>query len=425
MDNRSKPSSVRWLVFGIIFILVVINMMDRICLSIAMPTIAKEFALSPTMQGLVLSSFFWAYALLQVPGGFLIDKYGPRKLVTASTLFWGVFQTIAGFSTGGLFLFATRLGLGAAEAPLFPAGGKLNSTWLSAKERGRGAVLMDSGGPLGVALGGIIIAYLIAAIGSWRIVFVLAGLFTIVFSYVAWKYLRDTPKEHSQVNQAELALIESQNIEANVINNATSQLSDKQQKVPVNSMIAIMFGRISWAMINFGLLTWGPSYLAHARGFNLKEIGSATFIIFISGALGSLCCGFLADFLVKKGYRQSAVLKVLLSFSGLVMVGAFLLLPTLSDPIIAILVLSIAAFFLMWGSLYWCFPALLAPKNKVGIVGGTMNMAGSIGGIIVSLLVGLIIQMTGNYDNVLLFFSSCAIVFVLGTVLIRFNYKNS
>ena len=149
MAQAEKATSVRWRIFGVVFLITLINLVDRISLSIAMPTIAKEFALSPAMQGLILSSFFWSYALLQIPGGWLIDRFGPRRVVAAATLLWGVFQTLLGVASGGISMLLLRVGLGAAEAPLFPAGSKLNALWLSRQERARGAVLMDAGSPLG------------------------------------------------------------------------------------------------------------------------------------------------------------------------------------------------------------------------------------------------------------------------------------
>lgn len=420
--SLQKASNIRWYVFAIIFLLVVVNLIDRISLSIAMPTIAKEFDLSPTSQGLILSSFFWAYALLQIPGGWLIDKYGPRKIVTGSTVLWGIFQTLAAFATGGISLLLTRFMLGAAEAPLFPSGGKLNASWLSSQERGRGAVIMDCGGPLGAALGGIIIAYMIASIGSWRIVFAIAGIATILLGFVSWKFLRDTPQEHSAVNQAELALITQSNNQQSAVN---SEPVSKGIGIPVSSLIAILSGRAAWAMMFFGLLTWGPSYLAQARGFDIKGIGNATFIIFLCGTFGSLCGGFLSDFLVKKGIAQRIALKTTLTISGVSTLIAFSLLPKMSDPIIAIVVLSVAAFFLMWGSLYWSFPALLAPKSKVGLVGGIMNMAGSVGGILVPILVGFILSQTNkNYDYVLMFFAACSAIYILGTLSIKLSNQN-
>ncbi|HJF74896.1 MFS transporter [Gallibacterium anatis] len=419
-----KASNVRWTVFGIIFLLVVVNLIDRISLSIAMPTIAKEFDLSPTMQGIILSSFFWAYALLQIPGGWLIDKYGPRKMITGSTVLWGIFQTLAAFSTGGISLLLSRFMLGAGEAPLFPAGGKLNATWLSSKERGRGAVIMDCGGPLGAALGGIIIAYMLALLDSWRLVFGIIGVITVLLGIINWKYLRDTPQEHKDVNEKELDIIfeGKKNEQLNIA--STDKVISSGLGVSVSSLIAILFGRAAWAMMFFGLLTWGPSYLAQARGFDIKGVGNATFIIFLSGSIGSICGGFLSDFLVKRGLAQRLAVKGILVISGLSTLIAFSCLPNMNDPIIAIGTLSIAAFFLMWGSLYWSFPALLAPKNKVGLIGGIMNMAGSIGGITVPILVGYILQISNDFNNVLIFFAGCSVIYILGTLSIQLSKNN-
>ncbi|OBW90839.1 major facilitator transporter [Gallibacterium salpingitidis] len=421
---EQKASNVRWIVFGIIFLLVVVNLIDRISLSIAIPTIAKEFDLSPTMQGVILSSFFWAYALLQIPGGWLVDKYGPRKMITGSTLLWGIFQTLAAFSTGGISLLFSRFMLGAGEAPLFPAGGKLNATWLSSKERGRGAVIMDCGGPLGAALGGIIIAYMIAILGSWRLVFGIIGVLTVLLGIVTWKYLRDNPQEHKSVNEKELHIIleekNNEQEEANSVNESTAT----GLGIAIRSLVAILFGRAAWAMMFFGLLTWGPSYLAQARGFDIKGVGNATFIIFLCGSIGSLCGGFFSDSLIKRGIPQRLAVKGVLMVSGLSTLIAFSCLPSMNDPVIAIITLSIAAFFLMWGSLYWSFPALLAPKNKVGLIGGIMNMAGSIGGITVPILVGYILQMSNDYNNVLVFFAGCSVVYILGTLAIQLSKNN-
>ncbi|UUW73207.1 MFS transporter [Pseudomonas oryzihabitans] len=415
-----QASRVRWRIFAIIFGLTVINLVDRVSLSIAMPTIAHEFQLTPAIQGLILSSFFWAYALLQIPGGWLIDRYGPRRVIGWSTGLWGVFQTLAAFATGGLSLIFARVALGAAEAPLFPAGGKLNSLWLASSERGRGAVLMDCGGPLGVALGGLLIAYLIAVFGSWRTAFFIAGIATLAMAWLAWRYLRDDPATHPGVNAAELARIN----EGRTTSVAqAAKAGARGLGIARRSLAGILIGRASWAMVFFGLLTWGPSYLAQARGFDIKGIGAATFVIFLCGAVGSLVGGFLCDLLVRKGVRRGLAAKGLLSCSGLVAFVAFLLLPHLTDPYAAVALLSLTAFFLMWGSLYWSFPALLAAPARVGLIGGVMNLAGSLGGIAVPILVGLLLQHLGGYPAVLGFFALCSGLFIIGTLLIALDQR--
>jgi ACS family D-galactonate transporter-like MFS transporter len=407
-----RASSVRWRIFGIVFVLVVVNFIDRVTLSIAMPTIATEFAMEPAMQGLALSAFFWSYALLQVPGGWLIDRWGPRALITGATIGWGFFQAVAGVATGAISLLVSRVGLGAAEAPLFPAGAKLNSTWLSPKERGRGAVLVDCGAPLGAAFGGVIIAWLILAFDSWRTAFVVAGLATMLLGALAWWYLRDDPADHPSVNAGELATIRATTAAVHAA--GPSSMSK-------GSFFAILLGRMSWAMINFGLITWGPSYLAQARGFDLKQMGGATFVIFLAGAAGSLTSGFLVDRLLAHGLSRGAVYKWALGLSGFGLMLAFLALPHVVDPGAAVALLSATLFLLWFGSLYWSLPATLAPKDRVGIIGGAMNFAGSASGIAVPIIAGLILQATGAYLMVLYFFAACAALYVAGTLLIDFE----
>src|SRR5215469_8797240 len=415
MAGIVTASAVRWRIFAIIFVLVVINLIDRVTLSIAMPTISKEFLLEPAIQGLVLSAFFWSYAVLQIPGGWLIHRFGPRALITGATVGWGFFQAIAGVATGGISLLISRIGLGAAEAPLFPAGAKLNSIWLSPKERGRGAVLVDSGAPLGAAFGGAIISWLILSLGSWRSAFVVAGLATIVLGALSWWYLRDNPADHPGVNAAELAKIKSSQSLA-----ATSQ-GEVSRSISPGSLAAILVGRMSWAMINFGLLTWGPSYLAQARGFDLKQMGGATFIMFFGGMFGSLASGFLVDKLQDRGMPRAVVYKSALGVTGLGVMLAFLALPQVADRIAAVALLSVTLFLLYFGSLYWSLPAILAPKDKVGVVGGVMNFAGSSSGIAVPIITGLILQATGAYLMVLYFFAACAALYVAGSLLIDFR----
>lgn len=413
--QAETASTVRWRIFGIIFVLVVINLIDRVTIAIAMPTISKEFALEPAMQGLVLSAFFWSYAVLQIPGGWLIDRLGPRALITGATLGWGFFQAIAGMATGGVSLLISRIGLGAAEAPLFPAGAKLNSSWLSPRERGRGAVLVDSGAPLGAALGGAIIAWLILTLGSWRSAFVVAGAATMALGALAYWYLRDDPASHSGVNEAELAAIRAQAAAARPAAIASTG------SISAQSLTAILVGRMSWAMINFGLLTWGPSYLAQARGFDLKQMGGATFVIFLAGMFGSLASGFLVDRLQDRGMRQAVVYKSTLGITGIAVMLSFVALPEVADPVAAVALLSATLFFLYFGSLYWSLPAILAPKDKVGVVGGTMNFAGSASGIAVPIITGYILQITGAYLVALYFFAACAALYVLGSLLIDFR----
>src|ERR1051326_1042537 len=197
-------TTVRWRLFLLILAIVSINYVDRASLSVAMPAISKEFGIDAAAQGIILSSFFWTYAFMQIPGGWLADRDRPRSILAAATVLWGAFQALAALATGWGVLLLARLGLGVAEGPVFPASGKLNAVWLPAGERGRGAVLIDGGAPLGTALGGLIIAFLIDVFGSWRTAFVVAGFGTIAMGLFAYWYIRDSPREQPSANEAEV-----------------------------------------------------------------------------------------------------------------------------------------------------------------------------------------------------------------------------
>ncbi|PBD27153.1 MFS transporter [Pseudomonas aeruginosa] len=245
-----------------------------------------------------------------------------------------------------------------------------------------------------------------------------AGIATLAMAWLAWHYLRDDPAEHPGVNAAELDRINADR--TTPLAEADCQAGGRLG-IAGRSLVGIVLGRASWAMVFFGLLTWGPSYLAQARGFDIKGIGAATFVIFLCGAVGSLVGGFLCDLLIRKGVRRGLAAKGLLTVSGLAALVAFLLLPSLEDAYAAVTLLALTAFFLMWGSLYWSFPALLAAPARVGLVGGVMNMAGSLGGIAVPILVGLLLQHLGGYAAVLGFFALCSAAFIAGTLLISLD----
>lgn len=421
--EKFQPTKVRWKIFGVIVALVVVNFIDRTALSIAMPSVSKSFMLSPAMSGIILSSFFWAYGIAQIPAGWFIDRFGPRKVVSFSTFFWGVFQTAAAIATGGLFLIITRIGLGFAESPMFPSGAKLNATWLAKTERGRGAVIVDCGAPLGAAIGGFLMAWLIIHLNSWRIAFLVVGLITVVFSFIAWFYLRDNPENHSGVNEQELSHIQN----SKFVDSVSAKIDSGADKLKIwsRSFVAILVGRFGWAMVNFGLLTWGPSYFEQSQGFNLKQMGFATFAIFFAGMGGSLVGGFGADFLISRGLKRGAVYKFMLCLSGAVAVVGFLLLPHIVNPVVAVLVLSIVLFFLYWGSLYWSLPPIFAPKSKVGQFGSAMNFVGSVGGILVPILVGLILQKTKTYFYVMDFFAACAAMYAIANLVIDFRKEQN
>lgn len=422
-DSILQPSKVRWKIFLMMLFLISINYIDRASLSVAMPLIAKEFDIGPALQGLLLSSFFWTYALMQIPGGMLADRYGPRVVIAGATLGWGFFQAIAAICTGWVPLLLTRLGLGAAEAPIYPAGGKLNGIWMTQNERGRGATLLDGGAPLGAALGAILISALIAILGSWRLSFVIAGAGTVVAGLFAWSYIRNHPREHPGVNEAEATYIEASQAQdaANEPQGASGRLLDFLR---FRSVWGMFFGWMCFNALFYGLLTWMPNYLSKVHGFDIKQMGGAVFIMFFSGFVGEMFGGWLADKWKASGASTTKVLRTLFGISSVIATIAIYTVSQITDPVAVVVLLSVTLFFLRWCGLFWCVPSILGRRAHVGFLGGTMNLGGNVAGIGVPIVVGLIVQATGSYFLALMLFAAAgAGLFICSTLLIDYSKK--
>lgn len=415
-------STVRWKIFLMMLFLIAINYIDRASLSVAMPLIAKEFDLSPTMQGLILSSFFWTYALMQVPGGMLADKYKPRIVIACATVFWGAFQAMAALCTSATTLLLTRLGLGAAEAPIYPAGGKLNAIWMTQNERGRGATLLDGGAPLGAALGAIIITWLIAALDSWRLAFVVAGVGTVIAGAVAWWYIRNAPRQHPGVNELEARYIE----EAQASEHRAEPANLSGRSLDFFKYRSVWCMAIGWMCFNtvfYGLLTWMPNYLNKVHGFDIKAMGGASFIIFFSGFVGELVGGWIADKWKEAGGRPNVVMRTLFGIAAVVATVSIFSVAYVTNATVVVALLSSTLFFLRWCGLFWCIPSILGTRDKIGFLGGVMNLGGNIGGICVPIIVGMIVQFTGSYFLALMFFAAAGVGLLLSSTAIDYEKK--
>ena len=420
--DTAKPTGVRWKIFLLMLFLISINYIDRASLSVAMPLISKEFDVDPALQGLILSSFFWTYALMQVPGGMLADRFKPRIVIASATIFWGAFQAIAAVATSWPMLLLTRLGLGAAEAPIYPAGGKLNAIWMTQTERGRGATLLDGGAPLGAALGSIVIAWLIAAFNSWRAAFLIAGVGTMLCGLLAWYYIRNSPRAHPSVNEAEARHIE----QAHALEDAATPASQGGSWMAYFRYRSVWCMCLGWMFFNttfYGLLTWMPTYLFKVHNFDIKTVGGASFIIFFSGFVGELVGGWIGDYWRSHGGGPNLVFRTLFGIAAIMATVSIFSVAYVTDPIAVVVLLSATLFFLRWCGMYWAIPSALAGREKSGFLGGCMNLGGNIAGVLTPLIVGFIVQATGSYFLALMFFACAGVALLICSSLIDYSRK--
>jgi MFS transporter, ACS family, D-galactonate transporter len=418
----ARRTGVRWRIFLLMLMLISINYVDRASLSVAMPRIAKEFSIEPAMQGFILSSFFITYALMQIPGGMLADRFKPRIVIAAATLGWGLFQALAAVSTNALVLVLTRLGLGAAEAPIFPAGGKLNAIWMTSHERARGATLLDGGAPLGAALGAAIIAGLIAEFDSWRMAFIIAGLGTMACGLLAWRYIRNRPSEHPSINEAEVEHIAEGHAREDAL--APKPGSGRLGGYfAYRSVWCMCLGWMSFNAVFYGLLTWMPTYLSAAQGLDIKQLGGSLFAMFFAGFVGELVGGQIADMWRARGGQPNTIFRTLFGVAAIVATLSIVGVACAHDTLLIVLLLSSTLFFLRWCGMYWAIPSILASRGASGFLGGCMNFAGNIAGVAVPLIVGAIVQATGSYFLALMFFAFAGVALFVCSSLIDYSRK--
>lgn len=425
-----KKTNARWVIFIMLAIICTINYIDRAVISVCMPQIQEELNFSPETIGAILSAFFWGYALMQIPCGWLVDRFKPGKMLLFGGLCWGVFQILTGLVSSSKIFMLIRALLGVTEAPLYPAGAKLQSIWLPVTERSRGSALVDVGSSLGNAFGAPLVALFILWLGGWREALIGIGILTAVVIAICSRKLMTTPDTNKDVNEAERAYIKealAEEWKENQKKGALSQVKVSLKEYFIHkSFWGMCFGFTCGNCIAYGLMTWGPMYLATVHHLDIKGLGGALFIIYGVSVLGGLLGGTITDALKRKFGKEkyNTIMHVNLLLIG-AFAGAAMLLLSQSDSIyMAIACITVALFFQKWsGCLYWTVPAALAQRENVGTVGGCMNCVGNLGGAIIPLVIGAIVGSTGSYFLAIVLFGCFGLGIGLFSLLIDFNKK--
>jgi ACS family D-galactonate transporter-like MFS transporter len=252
--------------------------------------------------------------------------------------------------------------------------------------------------------------------------FVIAGVGTILCGLWAWYYIRNSPREHPSVNEAEARYIE----QAHALEDAASTSSSGGSWMAYFRFRSVWCMCLGWFFFNvtfYGLLTWMPTYLFKVHNLDIKALGNTSFIIFFSGFIGELIGGWIGDRWRSSGGSPNLVFRTLFGIAAIMVTISIFLVAYTSDAIIVVVLLSSTLFFLRWCGMYWVIPAALAGREKAGFLGGCMNLGGNIAGILTPLIIGFIVQATGSYFLALMFFAAAGVALLICSNLIDYSRK--
>lgn len=389
-DEKTAKGKMRYAILTVLSVGIAINYIDRAAMSVAIPFMSSDLHLSSTDSGLLLSAFFWSYVLFQLPGGWLVDKFGPRITLAVSSLAWGFATALCGLSNSVSAFVGFRILLGAVEAPSYPASSSTVTRWFPRQERSFAAATFNNGSKIGGTLAIPIISFLIAAFG-WRMTFVISGSIAIVWAIGWYLWYRD-PRHHKKVSAAEVAFIEA-NQDA-----ATGAPMSIRALLRQRTVQAMMFGFFCVNFVSYFFFTWFPTYLVETFHLSLLKFGLLGMLPGIAAIIGGWFGGLLSDHLVRRGVSLTVARKIPLVFGmlGSAVIGLAAFSPTVTLALSALCFANFAA--TCASAALWALPSDVAPNRaNVATIGGIQNMAANMAGIISPILIGILMQFTHSF----------------------------
>jgi ACS family D-galactonate transporter-like MFS transporter len=386
-----------------------INYLDRTVLGIAAPFLTRDLGLDAAEMGLVFSAFSWSYAVLQIPGGIFLDRFGTRITYFIAASFWSAITALMGVVHSLEALLLTRIGVGVFEAPCFPANSRILAIWFPQHERARANGIYSFGQYVGLGFLSVPLFWLTQRLG-WRGLFFIVGGFGVLFSILWWMLYRN-PADSRTANAEEIAYIEAGG-------------GGEYKGAPVGfrwrhvaallkhrQVLGASIGQFGGNSTQVFFVTWFPTYLVTARGMTFIQAGFVTSLPYIGASIGVLAGGFFSDLLLKRTGSANLARK-------LPIVGGMLLASTIvaanyvpaGNDAAVILIMSIAFFGQGMTNLGWTVISDVAPKKLIGLTSGIFNFSANLAGIITPLVIGIAFQMTGSFVGPLAYIAVVALI---------------
>jgi ACS family glucarate transporter-like MFS transporter len=399
-----SPTHVRYYVIVFAVTLAVITYIDRVAMSFAAPSVSRDLGLTKEQMGPAFSAFVAAYALFEIPSGFLGDWMGPRKVLMRIVIWWSSFTALTGATWNFASLFCTQALFGAGEAGCFPNLTKAFTTWLPREERVRAQGIMWLSARWGGAFTPPLV-FLIFKVMTWRQAFLAFGAIGVVWAIFFYRWFRDDPRDHPNINAAELDLLaENRGLVAKHGHVPWAKFA----RSPTVWMLCAQYFCLSYGWYFY--ITWLPTYLQESRGVAIGKSALLSMLPLFLGGLGSLTCGLISGPVARltNSVARTRKLMAYLGFTGAS--GLLIVSIHLANPVAAMVAMGFASFcndLVMPGSWGTCMDV---GGKYAGTLSGTMNMLGNFGGAVSPTAISFILHTTQN-NWAATFYVSAAVYF--------------
>jgi MFS transporter, ACS family, glucarate transporter len=401
------PTRARYVTTAFALIVAVITYIDRVCISQAAPAMTHDLGLTRVEMGWALSAFAWAYALFEIPGGWLGDRIGPRTVLMRVVLWWSVFTAATGWVWSATSLVVTRTLFGAGEAGCFPNLTRIFTIWLPAKQRERAQAALWLAARWSGAFTPLLVTYVLLLV-TWRRAFEIFGVLGVLWAISFYVWYRDDPRQHPAVNEAELALLPPHHESAVATH------------IPWNRIVrsgSVWLLCLQYAFLSYGwyfYITWLPTYLREARGTSMKFGAMLASLPLLLGGVGCIVSARILPPIARAAGSLISARRIVAVIGFVGAAAAVFTFTKVADPVKAMMLLGLAGFFndfVMPPSWAGCMDI---GGRYSGTVSGSMNMVGNIGGALSPLMISYLLKWYPN-DWTLTFYVSSAI-YLLGGI---------
>jgi D-galactonate transporter len=431
--DAMKRTKVRYVILLLIFVITTFNYADRATLSVTGSAMRSEFGFDAVRMGYIFSAFSWAYVLSQMPAGWLLDRFGARRVYAGSIFLWSLFtllQSAIGLlgsaATAVTALFVLRFLMGAAEAPAFPANAKVVASWFPTTERGTASAIFNSAQYFAAVVFTPLMAWLTHRFG-WHQVYIVMGVAGLALA-LTWLSVMKHPADHPRVNKQELEYIEQGGGLVHGHRRGVSASSGKavgnkpgwpavKQLLTNRMLLGVYLAQYCINVLTYFFLTWFPIYLVQARHMTILQAGLVASLPAICGFSGGVLGGVISDGLIRRGHSLTVARKAPI-VGGMLLSSCIIGCNYVNTDWIVVALMSLAFFGKGIGALGWAVVADTSPKEAIGLSGSIFNMFGNVAGIVTPIVIGYLVARTGSFNGALAFVGANALITVFSYLVI-------